>query len=69
MFWQHIKNTLVVLYSLLSTKHSVFWVRDEGGIKIKILASVVLSDLSCWLSREMGSGSLGEQGKGRQDRT
>lgn len=30
---------------------------------------MVLSDWSHWLSLEMSSGSLGEQGKGRQDRT
>lgn len=43
--------------------------RDGGGIKIKRMAFVVLSDWSCWLSLEMGSGLLGEQGKGRQGRT
>lgn len=71
MFRQHIKKlkTLCCCVKSSVNQNSIFWVRDGGGIKIKRMAFVVLSDWSCWLSLEMGSGLLGEQGKGRQGKT
>lgn len=46
-------------------ENSVFWVVDEGDIKMKIMAFVLLFDWVCWLSSERGHGYFGKIGRGK----